>query len=265
MGKESNIIDDYENVCFVIMPIGELDIYPKDHFRHVYEDIFIPAIEKAGFKAKRADDDRASNMIQVNIIRDIVKAPMAICDLSTRNPNVLFELGLRQAFDLPVVLVQETGTPRIFDISTINTIDYGKELLYREVLKDVDTISKAIISTKDVSKGINSVIKLLKLDKAELNQQGSLSSSDETQMLLYSFGNKLDKLQRELESVKSKTVTESPVPYYAITDSDVSKYFSNMDILGNNKTSNSVSNLTSSLQVSEDGQVYLVDNKKKRL
>ena len=53
-----------------------------------------------------------------------------------KNPNVLFELGIRQAFDLPVVLIQEENTPRIFDISSINTLDYRKELIYREVIED---------------------------------------------------------------------------------------------------------------------------------
>lgn len=125
MAKENK-----EKTCFVIMPIGELSSYPPNHFLEVYEDIFVPAIKAAGYVPKRADDDKSSNMIQVNIIEDIVNAPMAICDLSTRNPNVLFELGIRQAFDLPVVLVQEEGTPRIFDISNFNTYDYGKELSY---------------------------------------------------------------------------------------------------------------------------------------
>ena len=202
--------DEYENMCFVIMPIGELESYPPDHFQQVYEDILKPAITQAGYIPKRADDDRASNMIQVRIIEDVVNAPMAVCDLSTRTPNVLFELGIRQAFDLPVVLVQEKGTPRIFDISTINTIDYGKELRYREVLKDVETICEAIKATKDSSKGINSVIKLLSVRKAELNNNEQLSDADELQMLLYSNINKMEKLQKDLEQMQKLMFS----PYY---------------------------------------------------
>ena len=99
-----------------------------------------------------ADEDKSSSMIQVSIIRDIVESPMAICDLSTRNPNVLFELGVRQAFDLPVVLVQEKDTPRIFDISTINTVDYRKNLIYREVMEDREKIVDAIKKRKTIKK-----------------------------------------------------------------------------------------------------------------
>ncbi|MGN6898239.1 hypothetical protein ACTHT1_12455, partial [Neisseria sp. P0015.S002] len=76
-----------------------------------------PACEKSGFRACRADDVKATNLIQLDILKKLIEAPIAICDLSTRNPNVLFELGIRQAFDKPVVLIQEIGTPPIFDIT----------------------------------------------------------------------------------------------------------------------------------------------------
>ena len=72
--------------CFVIMPIGELNIYPPNHFRHIYEDLFSPAIKEAGFIPKRADDYKSSSLIHVNVVREIIDAPMAICDLSTEIP-----------------------------------------------------------------------------------------------------------------------------------------------------------------------------------
>lgn len=193
MWEENNVEKTEKDQCFVIMPIGELDTYPKDHFKQVYEDLLCPAIQEAGYEPKRADDDKSSSMIQVSIIRDIIESPMAVCDLSTRNPNVLFELGVRQAFDLPVVLVQEKDTPRIFDISTINTVDYRKNLIYREVIEDRKKIIDAIKETKDNKKGINSIIKLLNLGKAQINERNTLSENEETNLLLYSILNRFDK------------------------------------------------------------------------
>lgn len=122
--------------CFVIMPISDPDGYETGHFKRVYEDIFYPAIEISGFIPFRADDSNAASLIQLEILKKLIDSPMAICDLSSRNPNVLFELGIRQAFDKPIALVQECNTPRIFDISSINTIEYRKERVYHEVLED---------------------------------------------------------------------------------------------------------------------------------
>lgn len=183
------------NICFVIMPIGELESYPPEHFRHVYEDLLSPAIKESGLIPKRADDERASNLIQV----DIIDAPMAICDLSSRNPNVLFELGIRQAFDLPVVLIQEEGTPRIFDISTINTVNYRNSLIYREVLEDRQKISEAIKATRDNRRGINSIIKFLEIGKANIEVGSKVSEEEEIKILLYSISNRLNEITFEKE------------------------------------------------------------------
>ena len=120
--------------CFVIMPISDQGDYPKGHFQKVYEQIFVPAIKEAGYDAFRVDEDNMCTQIVEKIFKAIQECPMALCDLSNRNPNVLYELGIRQAYDKPVVLVQDDKTERIFDISGINTISYNSSRLYEEVL-----------------------------------------------------------------------------------------------------------------------------------
>ena len=179
------------------MPIGELTTYPLNHFRHIYEDLFSPAIEEAGFNPKRADDYKSSSLIHVNVVREIIEAPMAICDLSTRNPNVLFELGIRQAFDLPVVLVQEVNTPRIFDISVINTIDYRKELIYREVLEDRMKIRNAIEATKNSNGTVNSLIKLLNIEKANNKSIDELEPNDEIRFMLHTIMKNIENMKND--------------------------------------------------------------------
>ena len=140
--------DKNKGMCFVIMPISDPDGYNKGHFESVYRDIFVPAIKKAEYTPHRVDEDASSGLIQAKIIENLMNAPMAICDLSTRNPNVLFELGLRQAYDKPVVLVQEIGTERIFDINGISCIDYDPSLFYRSVLDIQEKITNAIQETE---------------------------------------------------------------------------------------------------------------------
>lgn len=93
--------------CFVIMPISDREDYLAGHFRKVYDQIFKPAIEDAGYQPFRVDDDKISNSIIKKIVGAIQNCPMALCDLSSCNPNVLYELGIKQAYDKPVVLVQD--------------------------------------------------------------------------------------------------------------------------------------------------------------
>ena len=224
--------ENKNNQCFVIMPISDPEDYEPGHFKCVYEDILIPAIKEAGYTPKRADDDKSSSMIQVNIIQDIIESPMAVCDLSSRNPNVLFELGIRQAFDLPVVLVQEEGTPRIFDISTINTIDYRKTLLYRCVIEDRKKIKKEGIDDNallyTMSNQIQSIMNKLydlenisiKEGEIKMTQQEAISiKKNHIQKMVI---NAKDRVERALtvEEVK-KALRDASTVRVAIRDSDV--------------------------------------------
>lgn len=155
--------------CFIIMPIADAEGYPKDHFKHVYENIISPSCEMAGYQAVRADDVKATNLIHLDILKKLIDAPIAICDLSTRNPNVLFELGIRQAFDKPVVLIQEGGTPRIFDIAPLRYLEYSKEMRYHDVLRSQCELKEAIQATAEADGeigNVNSIVKLLALNSA---------------------------------------------------------------------------------------------------
>lgn len=163
MSKEVN------KSCFVIMPIADCEGYEKGHFAHVYNDIIKPAIEKTEFVAIRADEVKETNLIHLDILKKLIDAPIAVCDLSTRNPNVLFELGIRQAFDKPVVLIQEKGTPKIFDIAPLRYLEYSKEMKYHEVLESQKNLQEAIEATKGVENdagNINSIVKLMALSSS---------------------------------------------------------------------------------------------------
>lgn len=153
--------------CFIIMPISDVEGYPQGHFKQVYENVIYPSCEMAGYQAVRADEVKATNLIHLDILKKLIDAPIAICDLSTRNPNVLFELGIRQAFDKPVVLIQEKGTPRIFDIAPLRYLEYSKEMKYHEVLKSQQELKEAIEATVAAggeSGNVNSIVKLLALN-----------------------------------------------------------------------------------------------------
>ncbi|WP_434779585.1 hypothetical protein [Neisseria sp. Ec49-e6-T10] len=161
-----NMTADVKPICFAIMPISDVDTHPKGHFHQVYEDIMIPAIGLAGFEPKRADEEKGSNLIQLKILEQLIEAPMAICDLSTRNPNVMFELGIRQAFDKPTVLIQEEGTPHIFDINGLRYLTYSRDLEYRNVLDVQTKLADALKQTlheSEKSEGIHSIVRLLAL------------------------------------------------------------------------------------------------------
>lgn len=181
--------------CFVIMPISDQGDYPKGHFTKVYEHILKPAIEEAGYEAYRVDENNICDSIIEKIFKALQECPMALCDLSNRNPNVLYELGIRQAYDKPVVLVQDEKTGCIFDVSGINTIRYNSARVYEEVIADRKRITEAIVSTKEGKQ--KSIIKVVGIRNAKI-EKVSVSEEDKMEDLLNSLVEDVKDLKRNM-------------------------------------------------------------------
>lgn len=220
--------------CFIIMPISDQDGYDKGHFNRVYEHLIKPACIKAGFKPIRADEEVKTNYIVVDIIRKILDSEMVLCDLSAKNPNVLYELGLRQAFNRKVVLIKDKKTNRIFDIQGLRTIDYDENLRIDEVNKSIDQMSKTLIETHQSEGEINSLIQLLSLKPAELPTQINLSQESSLILdTLNDISNRMRKLEKPDIIVNNK---ESNEPKITLGDWEFKlgdEIHTNEDLLGN--------------------------------
>ena len=195
--------------CFVIMPISDVDGYDKGHFDRVFNYVIKPACEKAGFTAIRADQSSKTNYIVVDILRQIINSDMAICDLSSRNSNVFFELGLRQAFNLKTVLIKDTLTPRSFDISGLRCIDYDEKLRVDNVEEMVVKIATALKETRDSrDEEVYSLIQLLAVDAAKLPDKVKLSS--DTGLIL----SEIKRLRNDMLQPKAELI--NPIPGFIV-------------------------------------------------
>jgi hypothetical protein len=176
-------LTDQTKKCFVIMPISDVDGYDIGHFNRVYEFIIKPACIQAGFTPLRADEVNRTNFIALDIIKEIIDCDMAVCDLSGRNPNVLYELGIRQAFNKPVTLIKDRKTPRIFDIQGLRDIEYDHTLRIDTVQEFVNQLSDMLVQTYNAPMDdVNSLIKLLGISAAAEPKPTKISA--DTSLLL---------------------------------------------------------------------------------
>ena len=84
--------------------------------------------------------------------------------MSSRTPNVFYELGLRHAFNLKTTLIKDKKTIRAFDITGLRSVEYDESLRVDEVEKAVTAIADAIEETEKMpSEEPNSTIQLLGL------------------------------------------------------------------------------------------------------
>ena len=132
---------DHDGHCFIVMPFGRT---PEEvrWFRGWYEMVIRPAVEEAGYEPVLAATEEHPNAINDEIREHLAFDPMVVVDLAgasateAPNPNVMYELGIRHALNLPLVMMAWAGQKLPFDISNQRVIMERRELLDVETNKD---------------------------------------------------------------------------------------------------------------------------------
>lgn len=138
--------------CYVIMPFSESspehdETYWTDHFDNFLKPI-IEDDEK--FFAQRSEPLREN--IAREIINNLYSSPIVIADLTDYNPNVFWELGVRQSYKNGTITIAEKETLLPFHISYKGTLFYSKnkekDLKFKQQLKKalIDCISNPSVS-----------------------------------------------------------------------------------------------------------------------
>lgn len=114
--------------AFVIMPFDP-------EFTSIYSQLIKPALEEAGYSVFRAD----SFVDQQNIFRDIVRgiseASLVVAEITTLNPNVLYELGICHGLGIPTIQIAQSLDEVPFDLRPYRMILYSTRFDKVEELK----------------------------------------------------------------------------------------------------------------------------------
>ena len=132
--------------CGVVMPISEMDGYSESHWRQVFE-LIQEVADGAGFDTRIVSESPEVGVIQRRIVQNLYNDTIVIVDVSGKNPNVMFELGLRLAFDKPTIIIQDDTTKAPFDTGIIEYLEYPKSLHYYDIVSFKSKLSKKISAT----------------------------------------------------------------------------------------------------------------------
>lgn len=115
--------------CGIVMPISAIDGCDETHWLEV-RDILGTSIDLAGFRPNLVSLGDDVSVIHKRIVQNLYENPLVVCDVSGKNPNVMFELGMRLAFDRPTIVIKDDRTTYSFDTSPIEHITYPRDLRY---------------------------------------------------------------------------------------------------------------------------------------
>ncbi len=113
-----------------------------------YRVLIKPVVESRGIECVRADEILHSGSIDVKMYQELLHADLVIADLSTANPNALYELGVRHALrPYTTIVISEDKLVYPFDLNHILISSYthlGDAIGYEEVGRFRDALGKQI-------------------------------------------------------------------------------------------------------------------------
>jgi len=118
MAKIEIDLGSMTNSCFVVMPFAST-------YNTEYERIIRPAVETVELACVRANEIYSKPQITADIWKSLRSARIVIAELTGRNSNVLYEVGLAHALGKPVIIITRNEDDVPFDLKALRYLYYN--------------------------------------------------------------------------------------------------------------------------------------------
>lgn len=132
-----------KRIIFVVMPFTA-------EFTDVYDAVKEAADRSQDrndehFSVMRADLKSVEGTVSDHVKKAIRDADLVVADTSQSNPNVLYEIGLAEAYDKPLITINQESYQVPFDISQRNVLFYDRSRLKKDLVPHLaDAITEAL-------------------------------------------------------------------------------------------------------------------------
>jgi hypothetical protein len=135
--------------CGIVMPLSLIDNCTPAHWNDVQTVIreAVESIAEPKFRAEMVSQADGVGLIHQRIVTNLFFNEVVVCDVSCGNPNVMFELGMRLAFDKPVVIIKDDKTNYSFDTGPIEHLGYPRDLRYQSIQTFKQELAAKVLAT----------------------------------------------------------------------------------------------------------------------
>jgi hypothetical protein len=134
------VVKSSNKKCFIITPIGSNDSEIRRHADGVIDSAIEPVLKEIDFDLFVSHRMSNPGSITRQILSHIIEDDLVIANLTSLNPNVMYELAVRHAVRKPVILICEEGTKLPFDITDERTIFYVNDMKGVVELKEIFSV-----------------------------------------------------------------------------------------------------------------------------
>jgi hypothetical protein len=113
------------NEAFFITQIGHKESPERKRADQVFDHIVRPVSDEFGIEVIRGDRVPTPGQITVQIVRSLIESTLVFADLTGRNPNVYYELGVVHSFGKPVIVLVDKATSLSFDTQNERVVTVG--------------------------------------------------------------------------------------------------------------------------------------------
>lgn len=155
--------EEQRKVCFVIMPFSSTKSCSSDEWSEVFLEVIRPAVEESGYDFECQRSEAIQGSIIEEILDNLNRADLVIADLTDRNPNVFYELGVRHTLRDSTLLVAQRLEDIPFDLQhyAIQVYEWKTKKARDEFKARLKGVIAKIVS--EPTKGASPVRKYLRL------------------------------------------------------------------------------------------------------
>lgn len=152
MNKIEINLGKVDNSCFVVMPFSSL-------FQIEYEKIIQPALTELNIECVRGDEIYSKQRIVDDVWDSIKKCRFVLAELTGKNPNVLYEIGLAHAIGKPVIIITRNGDDVPFDLKALRYLFYDVNDPYwgENLKKGIQNLAKKVLENPAIESYLDGV------------------------------------------------------------------------------------------------------------
>jgi hypothetical protein len=143
-----------------------------EKYREVYEQVYKPVCEANNLKCWRVDEIALPTSITNDIVQGIVDADIIIADLTSKNANVFYELGIAHTIGAQVIMTCQSMEDIPFDIGNYRVIKYEQTISGSKILADKlnQAITELLVALNRINNPVQAVLsnKIINVKKRTL-------------------------------------------------------------------------------------------------
>jgi hypothetical protein len=202
--------------CFVVCPIGAEGSSTRKHADWLLHEIVEYVLDRdfeGEFEVIRADKIDQPGMIDAQIIAHLLDDDLVIADMSELNPNVFYEMGIRQMKERPIIHMCKKGETIPFDVKLYRAVyfEYAEPIQLRAAREDLARAVKAVLAPDH--KVDNPVIRARGVQKL---QETATPEIAVVTRLMQEMDHRVQRLEADNGYKIISNTSKGPVPQYVI-------------------------------------------------